>query len=149
MPIQWNLWIATLQNEDILWNKDTSPGPKLLFSMQIDPWNEDTSELGTPLARPKGVLISQVSLYFVFHYIRSLLHSLFIWWMSALCNCSFVVVNETKCMLFIHLFLKCLEIFCLFLNFVLSKLAVLYMDGNFTVFCGPTVFVSLCPINTD
>jgi hypothetical protein len=60
--LQWNLWIATLRNEDILWNKDTSSGPKLLFSVQIALWNEDTSELGTLLARPKGVLISQVSL---------------------------------------------------------------------------------------
>jgi hypothetical protein len=64
--VQWNLWIASLRIEDILWNKDTLPGPKLLFSMQIDLWNEDTFELGTPLARPKGVLISQVSLYL--HY---------------------------------------------------------------------------------
>jgi hypothetical protein len=62
--LQWNLWIATLRNEDILWNKDTSSGPKLLFSVQIALWNEDTSELGTLLARPKGVLISQVSLYY-------------------------------------------------------------------------------------
>jgi hypothetical protein len=30
--IQWNLGIATLWNEDILWNKDTSSGSKLLFS---------------------------------------------------------------------------------------------------------------------
>jgi hypothetical protein len=45
--IQWNLWIATLRNEDILWNKDTSSGPKLLFSTQIALWNEDTSQLGT------------------------------------------------------------------------------------------------------
>jgi hypothetical protein len=42
--VQWNLWIAPLQNEDILWNKDTSSGPKLLSSVQIAPWNEDTSE---------------------------------------------------------------------------------------------------------
>jgi hypothetical protein len=42
--VQWNLWIATLRNEDILWNKDTSSGPKLLFSVQIALWNEDTSE---------------------------------------------------------------------------------------------------------
>jgi hypothetical protein len=61
--IQWNLWIATLRNENILWNKDTSSGLKLLFSVQIALWNEDTSELGTLMARPKGVLISQVSLY--------------------------------------------------------------------------------------
>jgi hypothetical protein len=38
-----NLWIPTLQNEDILWNKDTSSDPKLLFSVQIALWNEDTS----------------------------------------------------------------------------------------------------------
>jgi hypothetical protein len=63
--IQWNLWIATLRNEDILWKKDTSSGPKLLFSVHIALWNEDTSELETLLARPKGVLISQVSLYAV------------------------------------------------------------------------------------
>jgi hypothetical protein len=56
--IQWNLW-----NEDILWNKDTLSGPKLLFSVLIALWNGDTCELGTLLARPKGVLISQVSLY--------------------------------------------------------------------------------------
>jgi hypothetical protein len=49
MVLQWNLWIATLQNEDILWNKDTSSGPKLPFSVQIALWNEDTSELGTLL----------------------------------------------------------------------------------------------------
>jgi hypothetical protein len=61
--VQWNLWIATLRNEDILWNKDTSSGPKLLFSVQIALWNEDTSELGTLSACPKDVLISQVSLY--------------------------------------------------------------------------------------
>jgi hypothetical protein len=42
--IQWNLWIATPRNEDILWNKDTSSGPKLLFSVQNALWNEDTSE---------------------------------------------------------------------------------------------------------
>jgi hypothetical protein len=59
--LQWNMWIAALRNEDILWNEDTSFGPKLLFSVQIALWNEDTSELGTLLARPKGVLISQVS----------------------------------------------------------------------------------------
>jgi hypothetical protein len=41
--IEWNLWIATLRNEDILWNKDTSSGPKLLSSVQIALWNEDTS----------------------------------------------------------------------------------------------------------
>jgi hypothetical protein len=63
--IQWNLWIATLRNEDILWNKDTSSGPKLMFSMRIALWYEDTSGLGTLLARTKGVLISQVSLYTV------------------------------------------------------------------------------------
>jgi hypothetical protein len=40
-------------NEDILWNKDTSSGPKLLFSVQIALWNEDNSELGTLMARPK------------------------------------------------------------------------------------------------
>jgi hypothetical protein len=50
-------------NEDILCHKDTSSGPKLLFLVQIALWNKDTSELGTLLARPKGVLISQVSLY--------------------------------------------------------------------------------------
>jgi hypothetical protein len=61
--VQWNLWITTLRNEDILWNKDTSSGPKVLFSVQIALWNEDTSELGTLLVCPKGVLISQVSLY--------------------------------------------------------------------------------------
>jgi hypothetical protein len=44
IAVQWNLWIATLWNEDILWNKDTSSGPKLLFSVQIALWNEDTSE---------------------------------------------------------------------------------------------------------
>jgi hypothetical protein len=60
--IQWNLWIAALQNEDILWNKDASSGPKQLFSMQNALWNKDTSKLSTLLARPKGVLISQVSL---------------------------------------------------------------------------------------
>jgi hypothetical protein len=63
VDVQWNLWIAALWNEYILWNKDTSVGPKLLFSVQIALWNEDTSQLGTLLARPKGVLISQVSLY--------------------------------------------------------------------------------------
>jgi hypothetical protein len=57
------LWIATLQNENILWNKDISSGPTLLFSEQIASFNEDTSELRTHLACPKGVLISQVSLY--------------------------------------------------------------------------------------
>jgi hypothetical protein len=62
--LQWNLWKATLENEDILWNKDTSSGPKLLNSVQIAPWKEHTSELGTLLARPKGVVISQVSLYY-------------------------------------------------------------------------------------
>jgi hypothetical protein len=62
LQVQWNLWIATLWNEDILWNKDTSSGPKLLFLVLITLWNEDTSELGTLLSRPKGVLISQVSL---------------------------------------------------------------------------------------
>jgi hypothetical protein len=50
------------KSEDILWNKNTLSGPKLLFSVQIAPWNKDTSELGTLLAGPKGVLISQVSL---------------------------------------------------------------------------------------
>jgi hypothetical protein len=29
--LQLKQWIATLQNEDILWNKDTSPGPELLL----------------------------------------------------------------------------------------------------------------------
>jgi hypothetical protein len=29
--VQSNLFIATLRNEDILWIKDTSYGPKLLF----------------------------------------------------------------------------------------------------------------------
>jgi hypothetical protein len=42
--VQWNLWIAILWNEDILWNKDTLSGPKLLFSVLITLWNEDTSE---------------------------------------------------------------------------------------------------------
>jgi hypothetical protein len=60
--IQWNLWIATLRNEDILWNKDTLSGPKLPFSVLIALWNEDTSQLGTFLGGPKGVLISRVSL---------------------------------------------------------------------------------------
>jgi hypothetical protein len=41
----------------------TSSGPKLLFSIQIGPWNEDTSELGTLLACPHGVFISQGSLH--------------------------------------------------------------------------------------
>jgi hypothetical protein len=63
LPVQWNLWIATLWNEDIMWNKDTLSGPELLFSVQIALWNEDTSQLGTLLACQKGVLISQVSLY--------------------------------------------------------------------------------------
>jgi hypothetical protein len=56
--VQCNLWIATLRNEDILWNKDTSSGPKLLFSVLIALWNENTSQSGTLLARPNGVLIS-------------------------------------------------------------------------------------------
>jgi hypothetical protein len=60
---QWNLRIATLRNEDIWRNKDTSSGPKLLFSVLIALWNDDTSQLGTLLDRPKGVLILQVSLY--------------------------------------------------------------------------------------
>jgi hypothetical protein len=65
LSLQWNLWKANLRNEDVLWNnyKDTSSGPKLLFSVQIALWNEDASVLGTLLARLKGVLISQVSLY--------------------------------------------------------------------------------------
>jgi hypothetical protein len=47
-----------------LWNKDTSSGPKLLFSVQIAPWNEDTSEIGAILACPiDDVLTSQVLLY--------------------------------------------------------------------------------------
>jgi hypothetical protein len=63
-PLKWNLWLWILQNEDSLWNKDTSSCPKMSFSMQIALWNEGTSELGTILARrPKDVLISQVSLY--------------------------------------------------------------------------------------
>jgi hypothetical protein len=61
--LQWNLWIAALRNKDILWNKNTSSGPKLLFTEQFAPWIEDTSELGTLLAHLKGVLISQVSRY--------------------------------------------------------------------------------------
>jgi hypothetical protein len=43
-PLQWNLWITALRNEDILWNKDTSSGPKLLFRVHIALWNEDTCE---------------------------------------------------------------------------------------------------------
>jgi hypothetical protein len=54
---------SSLQNEGILWNKDTSSGLKLLFLVLIALWNEDTSQLGALLACPKGVLISQVSLY--------------------------------------------------------------------------------------
>jgi hypothetical protein len=53
----------TLENEDILWNKNTSSGFDLLLLVQIALWKEDTFELGTPLVCPKGVLISQVSLY--------------------------------------------------------------------------------------
>jgi hypothetical protein len=60
--IQWNLWIATLQNEAILWIKDTSFGPKWLFQEQFIPWNKVTSEIRTLLACPRGVHISQVSL---------------------------------------------------------------------------------------
>jgi hypothetical protein len=45
------------------WNKDIITGPKLLFSVQIAPWKDDTSEVGTLLTHPSGVLISQVSLY--------------------------------------------------------------------------------------
>jgi hypothetical protein len=56
--VQWNLWIATLWNGDILGNKDTCSGPKLLFSMRIARWNENTFELRTLLAHPNGVLIS-------------------------------------------------------------------------------------------
>jgi hypothetical protein len=36
-----------------------------VFLLQIALWNKDTSELGTLLAGPKGVLISQVSLYYI------------------------------------------------------------------------------------
>jgi hypothetical protein len=67
--LQWNLRITTLQNEGILWNKDTSSSPKLLFSVQIALWN-DTSELGTVLVHPKGVFISQVSLYTIWFSIH-------------------------------------------------------------------------------
>jgi hypothetical protein len=59
--VQSNLWIATLRNEDILWNKDISSGPKLLFSVQIALWNEDTSELG------KHWLVPRLSLFDRFH----------------------------------------------------------------------------------
>jgi hypothetical protein len=63
LHLRWNFWITTLQNEDNLWNKDTSSDPKLLLSGLIALWNENTYKLGTLLTRPKGVLISQVSLY--------------------------------------------------------------------------------------
>jgi hypothetical protein len=63
LGVQWNLWIATLWNEDILWNKDTSSGPKLLFTRRITLWNEDTSEIGI------FWLVPRVSLFHRFHCI--------------------------------------------------------------------------------
>jgi hypothetical protein len=68
--VQWNLWITIVHNNtDILCYKDTSFGCRLLFSVQIAPWNADTSELQTLLARSKGVLISQVGLYkYAWHF---------------------------------------------------------------------------------
>jgi hypothetical protein len=50
--LQQNLWITALRNKDISVKKGHLTGPKLLFSVQIAPWNEDTSELGTLLVRP-------------------------------------------------------------------------------------------------
>jgi hypothetical protein len=53
---------TTLQNEGILWNKDTSSGPKMFSSEHTTLWNKDTSELGTLSARPRAVPILQASL---------------------------------------------------------------------------------------
>jgi hypothetical protein len=42
--IQWKLYIPTLWNKDILWNKDTSSGPQNGFLSAI---KKDTSKSGT------------------------------------------------------------------------------------------------------
>jgi hypothetical protein len=63
--IQQNLWIAALRNEDILQNKDTSSGAKLLFKCKLQP------EMRTPLNKGHFQLVPNMSLFHRYHCIST------------------------------------------------------------------------------